>query len=76
MAEKFNFRGIAPMASKCPKCENLMTSVNVKEIEIRASGNRKFKGASFDCPHCQTSISIELDPLAMQTDLVRKIKGR
>jgi hypothetical protein len=61
------------MASKCPKCEKLFSSVNVKSVTINASGGRKYKGVSFDCPYCQSSLSVEIDPLAAQTDLVSDI---
>lgn len=63
-------------AGKCPKCEKTITSVRIEAINIMEGFQKKYHGVSYCCSHCSTVISVEIDPIALQGDLVRDIKGR
>jgi len=61
---------------KCPKCEKTISSVKIEAIDIKEGFNNKYLGVSYCCSHCSTVLSVEIDPLALQADLVKKIKTR
>jgi uncharacterized protein with PIN domain len=64
-------KGIA--VSKCPKCENSFVHVNIKEIKGKIGG-KQWNCISYNCPHCETSLGIQMDPIALMTDTVTRIK--
>lgn len=65
---------------KCPKCEKNLTRVNGKYLEVWIGIDRKLRGLSFTCPHCDSIVSVQVDPIALKTDtingVVDKLKGR
>jgi phage FluMu protein Com len=62
---------------KCPKCESVMFSVYVQPVEAKVPfGNDAYKAASYQCPTCRTVLSVQMDPLALEADLVNKIAKR
>ena len=58
---------------KCPKCDRLLTSVQVENINVTESGRTRWKGGSFLCPYCRAILSVGLDPLALKADIVSEI---
>lgn len=62
---------------KCPKCENTMASVYIQPIDAKVPfGGDVYKAASYQCPSCRTVLGVQMDPLALETDLVNKIAKR
>lgn len=57
---------------KCPKCENVILYVNLEAIDVRFSGQSKWKGVSYCCPRCNTVLSVAIDPIAIKSDIVRE----
>jgi hypothetical protein len=58
--------------SKCPKCEKLFTRVNAVGVDVDATGN-SWKGISYNCPFCFTSLGVVIDQVALKTDLRNEI---
>jgi hypothetical protein len=61
------------MSGKCPKCELEIAAVTAVFTEIKAAGQNSLKGVSYLCPHCQTVLSVEIDPVAMRSATVNRI---
>jgi hypothetical protein len=55
--------------SKCPKCEQLFSQVSLKSVNVNATG-AVWNGVSYDCPYCQTSLGVSIDPIAIKADIV------
>lgn len=61
------------MSAKCPKCEAILSSVKVEDVDV---GPKRLRGVAYCCPSCSTVLSVELDPLLLQRDTVKAIRGR
>ena len=57
----------------CAKSGKNLTNVIIEKIEILEGVIPKWKGAYFVCPHCHVILSVGLDPLALNADLVDEI---
>ena len=57
-------------SGKCPHCQNLITQVNVENIEIATGLATSYKGVSYSCPTCSSVLSVEIDPVALKADIV------
>jgi hypothetical protein len=58
--------------ARCPKCENAIAHVTVDLVEIRGAGTN-YRGVCYFCDSCGSVLSIEIDPLGLQADLLRKL---
>ena len=57
-----------PMYGTCPKCEQVVNSLNLSTITASVQGGKTFHAATFLCPHCQTILGASFDPVAAATD--------
>lgn len=57
---------------KCPKCNRLINSVEIKHISINENFNPKYNGVAYVCPNfdCDSIISVSIDPIAIKTDII------
>lgn len=64
---------------KCPKCENIPTSVRIEPIQGNVSRGNGFHCLSYCCPICNTILGVEIDPIAVKGDIisgvVRELRG-
>lgn len=60
------------MHGKCPKCEKPITYVNLQGIDAKINQSA-FKAITYNCPYCQTVLSVEIDPLALKSDTVKGV---
>jgi uncharacterized protein with PIN domain len=58
---------------KCPKCDRLLTNVLVEEIKVNVGFSPTWRGASFVCPYCHAILSVGIDPIALQEDIVKEV---
>jgi hypothetical protein len=58
-----------PNMGKCPKCEKLLTSVQVEDVAIDVNMKHEWKGFSYHCPSCRSVISVQMNPLTLNEDL-------
>jgi hypothetical protein len=59
---------------KCPKCEKDIAHLNLEEIPIHTKGKTAWKGIPFNCPQCLSPLSVQIDPVALDADLLKAIK--
>lgn len=59
--------------AKCPHCENMISQIEVIDIPLTVSLQPQWKGFAYLCPSCRKVLSVELNPLAGQEDIVRRI---
>jgi hypothetical protein len=57
----------------CPKCEKVLTNVNIEEIPVHLNFQPVWKEVSFLCPYCRAIIGVGIDPVALKTDLRNEI---
>ena len=58
---------------KCPKCERVIDRVTIDQIDAYNQSRNVFNAVSYLCPHCQTVLSVQIDPLALKTDTVNDL---
>lgn len=56
--------------SKCPKCERVLTHVNLESMDIRMSGKSKHLGVAYACPWCATLLGVGIDPVVLKNATV------
>jgi hypothetical protein len=62
------------MAAKCPKCDNLLTSLRFETVTASASFcSDSWKTVVYQCPVCFAAIGARIDPIAVQADTVNDV---
>ncbi len=61
---------------KCPKCEKLVSNVKIEELRVDVGYLPAWKGVSYVCPWCNAIMSIQIDPVALKTDIVNEVVRR
>ena len=62
------------MQGNCPKCNALVTAVHISPVTAAASEDAKaYRAVSFNCRSCNTVLGIQIDPMALNADLVGEI---
>jgi len=59
-------------SAKCPHCEATIASATVENIKIRGVGS-EYKGVSYSCPSCHSVLTVSMDQIALNVDLVKRI---
>jgi hypothetical protein len=59
--------------AKCPHCEAMIDRIEVTDIPLTVALQPQWKGFAYLCPRCRKVLSVELNPLAGQDDIVRRI---
>lgn len=71
----FNTRRVK-MNGKCPKCEKIISSLNLSEVESNIFIGTKWRTVTYNCPHCSTVLGCQIDPIAIKTDIVNEILNK
>jgi hypothetical protein len=58
--------------STCPHCKKVLPNVKAEAIEIDISGALK-RGVSYFCPLCSHVLSVSIDPLALNADILKAL---
>jgi hypothetical protein len=62
------------MAGKCPKCDKPVGVVNFNGVDARESfGMNSWKAVTFTCPSCTAVLGVQIDPIAIKTDIVKDL---
>ena len=61
------------MTGKCPYCQKVITSFEVEDVHAAVQYRPQWKGFAYLCPACRTVLSVQINPLTIQTDTVRQI---
>jgi hypothetical protein len=68
------------MLGKCPKCEKLLSYVSCSAVDVKVAFGTSWNGISHNCPFCHTVLGVQIDPIAIKTDIVNellnKLQGR
>jgi phage FluMu protein Com len=60
-------------SGKCPHCAKVIASTSVETVDLKAGANVSYKGVSYLCPHCRSVLSVTMDQIAMNVDLVSRL---
>ncbi len=63
-------------SSKCPHCKNIIMSVKTEDISMTVGlGQPAWKGFSHSCPSCHSVLSVEVNPLTIQGEILAAIEN-
>jgi hypothetical protein len=58
----------------CPYCQAVIISVSISEIQVNATvGGQTWRGIKYFCPTCDRVLSVAIDPVALNDELVQDI---
>jgi hypothetical protein len=57
----------------CPYCKTTLSSVNIEGIDGNVSYTPSWKAITYSCPFCQSILSVQIDPVALKTDIVDEV---
>jgi len=60
-----------PNTAKCPACKKILGHMVLDNIDLQ--GGRDYKGVTYACPYCDVVISVQMDPLGLNADLVLRL---
>ena len=65
------------MIGTCPYCKAPLSTVLSAGVQVSDGGEpvRYLKGISYSCPDCTSIISIQIDPVVLNNELVRDFPG-
>jgi hypothetical protein len=62
---------------KCPKCQQVVSRVMVVGIDGDDTiAGRTWKVVTYSCASCSTVLGVEMDPLAVKSDIAAEITDR
>ena len=61
---------------KCPSCKTRIASVKIESIKLTEEPSHTVNGMAYMCPSCSTILSISVDPISSQMDVVNEIVRR
>lgn len=61
--------------TKCPHCQKAITRFNIERLEGFVDGRSQLWCTSYNCPQCHAVLSVQIDPLAIQADTIKKLKS-
>jgi len=56
-------------SNKCPKCDRVITKVQVEDVTIQVGFTQNWKGFSYGCPSCRAVLGVQMNPLTLNDDL-------
>jgi phage FluMu protein Com len=62
--------------NKCPHCKTILTRAVVETIDIDTSiifPEASYKGVTYACPSCRAVLSISIDQIALNHDVVQRL---
>lgn len=62
--------------AKCPKCDNPVHSVNISKANGVVGLQTRWKCITFSCQTCNSVLGVQIDPIAIKTDIVNAIRSR
>ncbi len=62
--------------NKCPHCKKILTRAIVEGIDIDTAlifPDTKYKGVTYACPSCRAVLSVSMDQIALNADVVNRL---
>jgi hypothetical protein len=60
----------------CPSCNAAIHHVTIQDVTVGGLATDQWNGITYSCPACQHVLSVAIDPVALQADLVDEIVAR
>lgn len=60
-------------SGKCPKCDKVVSSVTIEDIDVKVRFQSAWHGISYCCPYCKAILGVGIDPVALKTDTVNAV---
>jgi hypothetical protein len=61
-----------PHLGKCPHCSKTIPRASVETITIDGGGE-SYKGVTYSCPYCHVVLTVSMDQIALNADLVTRL---
>ncbi len=61
---------------KCPKCERVLNAIQGGHVTIKVPLGAQFHGISYNCPSCQIILGVQIDPVALKTDIINELLSK
>jgi hypothetical protein len=58
---------------KCPYCQKAIIQIEVEDVDVTVLHQPRYKGFAYLCPACRAVLSVQLNPLALETDTVNRV---
>ena len=62
------------MHGKCPKCEQPVLTAKISIIQASVPMGKQWKTIAFCCESCLTVLGVQIDSIAIRTDLINALK--
>lgn len=62
------------MIGNCPKCNNMVSRINLNEVNSSSFVGTSWRTITLNCPSCNAILGAQIDPIAIKTDTVNEIK--
>ncbi len=62
-----------PTTAKCPYCDGALPRVTGGHTTVTIPGGKDYNGIVYACPKCQKALSVQIDPLAVRTEIVAQV---
>ena len=60
----------------CPHCDAPVGRVTLHEVTASALFANQWRAVTYSCPACQHVLSVQIDPIAIKTDIVDELMRR
>lgn len=57
----------------CPKCSATINSVQIQDVDGTVAGRTRWACIAYTCPHCSHVLSVQIDPIALKTDILQGV---
>jgi transposase-like protein len=61
------------MSAKCPRCKKSVTELKGYELSATFGGGKKWKAAAYICPSCNSILGCQINPVALNRDLINEL---
>jgi hypothetical protein len=58
---------------KCPSCGKSVTAATIHGIDVGAPFGTTWKGITYNCNSCNAVLGVQIDPIAIKTDIVKDL---
>lgn len=72
--------GEEEMRGQCPHCKQRLSTVRLENVDVVTSplvgSGGPYVGVTYVCPHCDSILNVQIDPVALKTDTVSELMAR
>ena len=60
----------------CPHCQKPISQIEIEDVPLAVLFQPQYKGFAYLCPGCRKVLSVGMNPLSLEDDLVARIANR